>query len=140
MNLKELIRKYLIEQLNKDKEFVVDTTNNIFLLFLNKTLVAHSYFSIEDPDELFNQKYVGLFKLITNKDFRGKGYMKYLLNEIFNYIKQNLDIHYILLNVYKSNENALKLYFNNGFEIYKDYDDDDDDQEEEPYFTLIKKL
>jgi len=41
-----------------------------------------------------------------------------------------------LLNVYKNNNTALNLYFNCGFEIYKNYDDEDDD----PYFTLIKKL
>ena len=100
-------------------------------------LVAESQFNIEQPDELFNQKYIGLFKLKTVKEFQGKGFMKYLLGQIFNYVKNELNIGYILLNVYKNNNNALNLYLNNGFEIYKNYDDVDDD---EPYFTLIKKL
>lgn len=59
--------------------------------------------------------------------------MRYLLEQIFNYAKNELNLDAILLNVYKENKNALNLYFKAGFEIYKDFDD-------ESYFTLIKKL
>ena len=114
--------------------FVIDKKNYKFQLFLGNILVAESYFSIEQPDELFNQKYVGLFKLETDKEFRGKGFMKYLLEQIFEYVK-NEKLGTILLNVYKSNYNALNLYINNGFEVYKDFNDDD-----EPYYTLIKSM
>ena len=117
-----------------EKSFVIDKKNYKFQLFLGNILVAESYFSIEQPDELFNQKYVGLFKLETDKEFRGKGFMKYLLERIFEYVK-NEKLGTILLNVYKSNYNALNLYINNGFEVYKDFNDDD-----EPYYTLIKSI
>lgn len=121
----------------KDIKFVVDEKYRRFSLFLGDTKVSVAFFSIENPDELFNQKYVGVFKLLTNPEFRGKGYMGHLLEFIFDYIKNTLNIDYILLNVYKKNVGALNLYHKKGFEIYKDYDNDED---EDPYFTLIKKL
>lgn len=115
-----------------EKRFVIDKKNYKFQLFLGNILVAESYFALEQPDGLFSQKYVGLYKLETNKKFRRKGFMTYLLKQIFEYVK-NEKLGTILLNVYKSNEYALNLYFTNGFEIYKDFNDDN-----EPYYTLIK--
>ncbi len=46
-------------------KFVVN--NRKFQLFLSGTLIAESHFSIEEPDELFDQKYVGLFILFHLK-------------------------------------------------------------------------
>lgn len=134
MNLKKVIHESLNELL-KEKRFVVN--HDKFQLFLKNILVAESYYGVEQPDELFNQKYVGLFKLGTNTEYRGKGFMKYLMEQIFDYVKNELKINVILLNVYKHNTPAINLYFNMGFEIYKNYDDNVD---EEPYFTLIKNL
>jgi RimJ/RimL family protein N-acetyltransferase len=114
--------------------FIVDKKHNKFQLVIKSNLAAISHFSIEEPDELFDQKYLGLFKLKTNEKFRGKGYMKYLLSEIFKYSKTNLNINHVLLNVYTDNSSALNLYLNQGFEIYGEYEDD------KPYYTLIKHL
>ena len=63
--------------------------------------------------------------------------MKFLLKQIFDYTRNKFNINTILLNVYKSNVNALNLYKSLGFEIFKSFDDDED---EDPYFTLIIKL
>ena len=129
----KLVREHISYE--DEKRFIVNKRNYKFQLFLGDILVAKSNFSIEQPDELFNKKYIGIFKLETNKEFRGKGFAKYLLNNIFDYVKNELKISNILLNVYKSNYAAINLYFNSGFEVYKDFNDD-----EEPYFTLIKKF
>lgn len=128
-------KDFLNENYIFEKKFIVDKRNNKFQLFSNNILVSESHFNVGQPDDLIDQKYVGLFKLKTNKEYRGKGFMNYLLKKIFDYVKTELNIRNILLNVYKYNKKALNLYFKNGFEIYKDYDDDD-----EPYYTLIKKL
>lgn len=125
--------KYLKSFESSEPKFIIGKEK--FQLFLDKTLVAESYFCIEQPDKLFNQNYVGLFKLKTIKEFQGKGLMKYLLNQIFDYVKDKLKINNILLNVYEENHTALNLYLKSGFEVYKDYTDT-----EEPYFTLIKRL
>lgn len=129
--------KEFIKENITQKKFVVNKKNNKFELYLNHIIVSECYFDIEQPNEFFNEKYVSIFKLKTNDKYLGKGFAKYLLINIFDYVKNEFNINNILLNVYKNNKIALNLYLNNGFEIYKDYDDIIDD---ESYFTLIKKL
>lgn len=119
------------EYLQNEKRFVVD--NYKFKLFLGDIYVAESGFSIEEPDEWIKEKYATLFNLKTFKEFRGQGYMKYLLDQIFNYVKNDLKIKIITLNVYKSNTNAINLYLKTGFEIFIDTYDND-------MMTLIKRL
>ena len=135
--MKHIIKFKLFESdlLIDDLKFKIDNKKSIFKLLLNDNLIAKSYFSMENPDNLFNNKYVGIFKLETIKEFRVKGYMNILIDHIFEYVLNNLNINYILLNVYKDNHAALNLYLKKGFEIYKDFNDD-----EYPYFTLIKRL
>lgn len=127
-------KEFINENVTDEKRFVVDKKNYKFQLFLGKNLISETGFSIEQPDEWFNQKYTTLFDLKTVKEYQGKGLAKYLLNQIFDYIKNNLKLNIITLTVYKNNYKAVNLYFNSGFEIYQDFDN------EEPCFTLIKKL
>ena len=114
-----------------EKKFEINKKKHKFQLFLDNILVAESGFRIEQPDEFFNQKYIYLFNLKTSENFRSKGYMKYLLEQIFNYIKNEIKINLITLIVYKVNTPAINLYFNTGFEIYREYHDS---------YSLIKKL
>lgn len=81
----------LFENIN-NQNFIVD--DDKFELYLDDILVAESYFCVEEPDDLFNEKYIGLYKLKTNENFRGKGYMKYLLKQIFDYVKNELNIFF----------------------------------------------
>ena len=69
--------------------------------------------------------------LKTFKNFQRKGFAKYLLNQIFNYVKNILKLNIITLIVYKNNFKAINLYFNCGFKIHIDYIDS---------YSLIKKL
>lgn len=99
--------------------FVV--TKNSFKLYFDDDLVSESGFSIESPDEFFDQFYATLYDLKTVEKFQRNGYAKYLLDEIFEYMKVEFNLNIITLIVYKNNESALKLY--NGFEIFREYDD-----------------
>ena len=139
MELKRFIHKVLTEhlndQINSSKKFVSDVKGHKFQLFVGDELVAETNFNIEKPDWLFNEKYIGIFGLNTKEEHRRKGYMKYLMDQIFDYVRNKFNINYILLNVYKDNTAAVNLYQNMGFEIYRDYDEG-----EGSYFTLIKKL
>jgi ribosomal protein S18 acetylase RimI-like enzyme len=123
---------------HKNLKFVIDKNNYKFKLFLDGVLVAETGFSIEEKDEWFDKKYATLFNLKTIKNFQKKGFMKYLLENIFDHVKNELEIDIITLNVYKKNYKAIKLYFNCGFEEYINYDDDDNNNNS--YFTLIKKI
>jgi len=118
-----------------EKKIVIDKKNYKFKLFLDDILVSESSFRIEHPDKWFNEKYVTIHDLKTVKNFQGKGYAKYLLEQIFNYVKNELKINIITLLVYKNNYKAVNLYLKCGFEIYQDYDDNKNQS-----FILIKKL
>lgn len=111
-------------------KFVVD--NRKFKLVIGRKIITESGFSIEEPDKYFNEKYVTLYDLKTIEDFQNKGFAKYLLKEIFNYVKNNLGINIITLIVYKDNIKAINLYLKYGFEIYIEYDDNS--------YSLIKNL
>ena len=104
-----------------DKNFIV--TKKMFKLFLENKLVSDSGFSIEQPDEWFNEKYVTIFNVKTVKKFQRKGFAKCLLEEIFNYVKNEFKINIITLIVFKDNPNAIDLYFKCGFEKYIEYED-----------------
>ena len=114
---------------NDTKIFTV--SKNKFRLYLDKTLVTETGFKIVQPDKYFDQKYIILFELKTIEKYQGKGFAKHLLQEICDYVKNELKLNIISLIVYKDNFKALNLYLNNGFEIYFDYDDS---------YSLIKKL
>ena len=58
-------------------------------------MVAHTGFEIEKSDKWFNQKYLTLFELKTEEEHQRKGYAKYLLEQIFNYVKNELKINII---------------------------------------------
>jgi len=105
------------------KKFIIDIYNNKFQLYLGFTLVSESGFSIEQPDEFFNEKYFTLYELKTLEEFQRQGFAKYLLYQIFDYVKNELRINIITLIVYKNNHSAVNLYLDSGFEIYNDYDD-----------------
>lgn len=115
----------------KTNEKIFTVSKNKFRLYSDKTLVSESGFSINKADKWFNQEYLILFELKTIEKYQGKGFAKYLLEEICNYVKYDLKLNIISLIVYKDNYKALNLYLNNGFEIYFDYDDS---------YSLIKKL
>ena len=117
-----------------ENRFVVNKKSKKFQLFYENKLVAESYFSIENPDNLYDEKYLGIFKVKTIEEYRGRGFMRALLSNIFEYTKKNLNIQVILLNVYLKNTVALNLYLNLGFDIFKEGEDD------YPYYTLIKHL
>jgi ribosomal protein S18 acetylase RimI-like enzyme len=116
---------------NENLKFIIDKKNFKFKLFLQNVLVSETSFTIEEYDDWFNEKYVTLFDLKTYENFRNRGYAKYLLNKIFEYVKNILNLNIITIIVYKNNYKALNLYSNLGFNIYIEYDDS---------FSLIKKL
>jgi RimJ/RimL family protein N-acetyltransferase len=113
-----------------EKRFIVDKTKHKFQLFLGDILVTESGFNIVSPDKWFKQKYVIIHDLKTFKYFQ-KGQAQYLLERIFEYVKNELKLNIIALIVYKNNYLAMNLYFKSGFEIFMEYDDS---------YSLIKKL
>lgn len=138
MESDKFIYKTLSDYLNyvnnddiKKSKFVVNKSKNKFQLFINNILVSETGFNIIQPDKWFDEKYVILFDLKTFEKFQGKGYAKFLLKKVFNYIRNELKLNIISLIVYKDNYKAVNLYFNCWFQIFCEYDDS---------YSLIKKL
>ena len=121
--------KQFVNESVTNKKFIVK--NNKFELLIDNILVAETKFNIETEDEFFNEKYVSIYELETFEQFRGNGYARLLLEEIFNYVKNKLKLNTITLIVDKDNHKAVNLYFNTGFEIFMEYEDS---------YSLVKKL
>jgi ribosomal protein S18 acetylase RimI-like enzyme len=127
MNNIKLVRENLFESdKTNDEQLVIK-----FQLFEKDNLVSESGFNIEQPDEWFDEKYVTIHDLTTFKEFRRKGFAKRLLEQIFDYVKNTLEINIITLIVYKDNFKAVNLYFDSGFKVFMEYDDS---------YSLIKNL
>jgi|WetSurMetagenome_2_1015567.scaffolds.fasta_scaffold373613_3 ribosomal protein S18 acetylase RimI-like enzyme len=123
------VSKYLNERKPNEKRFVIQ--KNKFKLFSNNILVAESGFDITKKDKWFNENYIIIYNLKVFKKFQDKGFAKYLLKEIFNYVKNELNFKIISLIVYKDNYKAVNLYFKVGFKIFMEYDDS---------YSLVKNL
>ena len=126
----------------EEKTFIIDKTNNKFQLFLDDILVSETEYRIEKPDKWFKDEYITIFNLRTVNRFKRKGYAKYLLKQMFDYIKDDLGIDIITLLVFKNNEGAVKLYLGCGFKVFQDSDkmDKDNIDDKDSCFILIKKL
>ena len=131
-----MITKYKQYTKPQIKKITIDNKNNKFNLFVGGVLVGYCGFNIEEPDKWFGEKYVTLFNVYTIEKFRGKGFMKYLLSKIFDYVKNKLNVNIITLLVYKSNYKAVNLYFKCGFGVLVNYDDKEDSNNS--YYNLIK--
>jgi ribosomal protein S18 acetylase RimI-like enzyme len=132
-NFRKFIATTIKEYLNENMIFNHNENYGKFELILNDEIIAETHYSINNSDEVFNKKYVALYALETNENHRGKGYMSKLLNYIFTFVKNDLHIKFILLDVEKHNANAIKLYNKNGFIIYND-------DKKDKYITMVKEL
>ena len=117
------------ENVINDRNIIIE--KNKIKLFSNDVLVAESGFSISKKDKWFGEKYVIIYNLKTFEQFTGRGHAKYLLEKIFDYVKNELNLKIITLIVDKDNYKASNLYFNVGFEIFIEYDDS---------YSLVKRI
>jgi len=133
-----IISEGKVDDSKSEKRFEVDKKSGKFKLFLGNTLVTECGFNVKPPDKWFDKKYLILHDMKTVKKYQRKGFAKFILKQIFNYVKDDLKLNIISLIVYKDNEPATKLYLKSGFEKYNNYDDFND--EDNSFMTLIKKL
>jgi ribosomal protein S18 acetylase RimI-like enzyme len=132
-DLRKFIATTIKEYLNESIVFNHNENYGKFEIKIDDNIVSETNYSVNKPDEVFNQKYVALYALETNNKYRNMGYMTQLLKNIFTFVKTELGINYILLDVEKDNTPAINLYNSNGFEIYKN-------DKKDKYFTMLKKL
>lgn len=101
--------------LNNLKRFISDGSAITAGHIIDDKLVSFIWCYVREFDGL-DRMHISYF--IVDEKFRGRGYSKDLINFAINITKEN-NISLIDLNVDESNEIALQLYQNSGFEIEK---------------------
>ena len=96
-------------------ELINSDQSEVFVSEINGEIIASGYAKIK-PDRHYlkhqNQGYLGF--MFVKEDHRGKGINQMILNALINWCKGK-EIIEIRLDVYDSNENALKAYKKAGF-------------------------
>jgi len=115
---------YIYEKTNegcRTKEYIESLLNekiNIFIV-LEKEVIGFLYAYEETKGHLpfhKKRKYIVIDNIVIDENYRNNGYGEKLLNYIVEYAK-NRNYNDIVLNVYRFNENAIKLYEKKGFKI-----------------------
>jgi len=105
----------------RTKEYIESLLNeNIFIVLEEeKEIIGFLYAYEETKGHLpfhKKRKYIVIDNIVIDEKNRNNGYGEKLLNYIIEYAK-NGNYNDIVLNVYRFNENAIKLYEKKGFKI-----------------------
>ncbi len=90
-----------------------DNTNIIFAAVLNEAKEFFGYFQLREINQLHNHAFLGI--VIGNKNLRGLGLGKEVMNLGLDYGFNMLGLQKISLDVLESNVNAIRLYSNLDF-------------------------
>ena len=117
---------YIYEKTNdgcRTREYIESIINdkaNIFVVLeKEKEIIGFLFASEETKGHLpfhKKRKYMVIDNIVIDENYRNNGYGEKLLNYIIEYSK-NGKYNDIVLNVYRFNENAIKLYEKKGFKI-----------------------
>jgi len=96
----------------EDAELLVCEENGEVVSF-----IMFSYVLEQENEYMYEQKYVYIDDIGTNKNHQGKGYGQQLLDRTKELVKEK-GFNQIKLNLYSFNKNAERFYVNNGFKVY----------------------
>ena len=108
-NHKDYIKMYIDKE---DAELLVCEENGEVVSF-----IMFSYVLEQENEYMYEQKYVYIDDIGTNKNHQGKGYGQQLLDRTKELVKEK-GFNQIKLNLYSFNKNAERFYVNNGFKVY----------------------
>ena len=109
-------RAYEIDRSDIPDDFVDDVP----------TLIATLKFGFEnDPQEVKDKPFYRLVFFVLDKNFRGKGLGKQILEKTIETVYKDFGRYPVVLGVHKDNEKAFQFYLKNGFvkTAYMDGDD-----------------
>jgi diamine N-acetyltransferase len=117
---------YIYEKTNegcRTKEYIESLLNeeiNIFIVLEKGMEIIGFLFAYEETKGYLpfhkKRKYIVIDNIVIDENYRNNGYGEKLLNHIIEYAK-NGNYNDIVLNVYRFNETAIKLYEKKGFKI-----------------------
>ena len=105
-------KEYIESLLNEEK-------NILIALETEKEIIGFLYAYEETKGHLpfhKKRKYIVIDNIVIDENYRNNGYGEKILDYIIEYAK-NGNYNDIVLNVYRFNENAIKLYKKKGFKI-----------------------
>ena len=88
-------------------------------------LLGEGLFCENDPQEVKDKPFYRLVFFVLDKNFRGKGLGKQILEKTTEAVYKYFGKHPVVLGVHKDNKKALQFYLKNGF-IKTSYMDGDD--------------
>lgn len=96
-------------------ELITSDDSEVYVIENKREIIASGYAKIKSDRHYLKHEYQGyLGFMFVKKDHRGKGVNQLILNALINWCKEK-EIFEIRLDVYDSNENALKAYTKAGF-------------------------
>ena len=117
---------YIYEKTNdgyRTKEYIellINEKINIFIVLEKEKEIIGFLFAYEETKGNLpfhkKRKYIVIDNIVIDENYRNNGYGEKLLSYIIEYAK-NGKYNDIVLNVYRFNENAIKLYKKKGFKI-----------------------
>ena len=78
-------------------------------------LLGEGLFCENDPQEVKDKPFYRLVFFVLDKNFRGKGLGKQILEKTIETVYKDFGRHPVVLGVHKDNEKAFKFYLKNGF-------------------------
>lgn len=101
--------------LNSKLKQVSEKKSVMLLVFSDNKLIGNSSIDLGKRTE----RHVGTLGISIAKDFRGKGVGKILLEQIEKEAIENLEgLEIIFLTAFASNEKAIKMYENAGYQVF----------------------
>lgn len=108
----------------KAKEHLLKDIKSKKLMFivavLDKKVIGMADGYILKEENAYNKKIAHLDRLVVDKNYRGKGIGKELIEEFSARMKKK-GCNYVKLNAFEENLPAVKCYLNNGFKEYSIY-------------------
>lgn len=113
-------RTFLDNKFNEERllEELLNPNCHFYFLYDNSTLVG--YFKLNEGNaqtEAFDEKTIELERIYVLKEFQGKGYGKMMIQKSIE-ISRDRNADFLWLGVWKINENAVRFYQREGFEIF----------------------
>ena len=113
-------RAYEIDRSDIPDDFVDDVPTPIGTILLGEGLFCEN-----DPQKVKDKPFYRLVFFVLDKNFRGKGLGKQILEKTIETVYKDFGRHPVVLGVHKDNEKAFQFYLKNGF-VKTSYMDGDD--------------
>lgn len=123
-----------------DKYSAIDCSYNGYVYVSSGVTISSFKFAVVVDEKHPLGKHADVYGAETLSKYRGKGYMRELMESFFEHVVDSIGLDSIYLNVYLDNEPAIGLYKSLGFITCCESVDILESGEKRFYITMIKRL